>query len=248
MTNSNLSLETLKSENFTLQSRLTAKNRRILEKMFRYIRTFPLDEYHVELIHQDLIGMAKEAELRQESFPGTLGKAPLSFCDDLLLASGQISLPAGRSLLRISSLYYRFIGTFFAIIGLSNIIGQILGFLVGGEIWILKIMSGDKIVLFLYQLFVLAVGILYQLGGDRAKRYSSNSSKSNCCLKWGFFLLLLQIVTVLLNYILQVLNLVTTISSVVPSIGIILQIITIIEFIFPLLYILGAWKNKEKIN
>ncbi len=248
MTNSNLSLETLKSENFSLQSGLTAKNRRILEKMFRYIRTFPLDEYHVELIHQDLIGMAKEAEMRQESFPGTLGKAPLSFCDDLLLASGQISLPAGRRLLRISGWYYHIVGGFFALISFLNVAGLIIGSLAGGEIWVLKTMSGEKLVLFLCQLFTLAGGILYLLAGDRAKRYSSNSSRANCCLKWGFFLLLLQIISVLSNYILQSLNLITTISSVVPSIGIVLQIITIIEFIFPLLYILGAWKNKEKNN
>ena len=41
MTESNFSLEKLKAENFSLQSELSAKNQRTLEKMFRYLRTFP---------------------------------------------------------------------------------------------------------------------------------------------------------------------------------------------------------------
>ena len=54
MTESNLSLETLKAENFSLQSELSAKNQRTLEKMFRYLRTFPLEETQIELLRKDL--------------------------------------------------------------------------------------------------------------------------------------------------------------------------------------------------
>lgn len=68
MTESNFSLEKLKAENFSLQSELSAKNQRTLEKMFRYLRTFPLEETQIELLRQDLIGMAREAEMRQELF------------------------------------------------------------------------------------------------------------------------------------------------------------------------------------
>ena len=127
MASATTSLETLKSQNYSRQSELTAKNKKTLEKMFQYIHTFSLNEYQIECIHQDLIGMAQEAELRQESFSEILGKSPLSFCDDLILASGQISIPAGRRILRSAGWYYCIAGGIFALVGGMNIIGLILG-------------------------------------------------------------------------------------------------------------------------
>ena len=128
--------------------------------MFRYLRTFPLEEAQIELLRQDLIGMAREAEMRQEPFSGTLGKSPLSFCDGLLLASGLMVIPSGRRLLRAVGWYYRIIGGFLACVTLSNIIGMIIGFFIGGEIWVFKLFSGDQFVLFLYQLATFSIGCL----------------------------------------------------------------------------------------
>ena len=47
---------------------LTSVNRRTVDKMFHYIHSFPLDEYDVELIRKDIIGMAMEGEQRNEPF------------------------------------------------------------------------------------------------------------------------------------------------------------------------------------
>ena len=240
------SLETLKSQNYSRQSELTAKNQKILEKMFQYIHTFSLDEYQIECIHQDLIGMAQEAELRQESFSEMLGKSPLSFCDDLILASGQISIPAGRRMLQSAGWYYCIVGGIFTFVGGMNLAGLILGALTGSRFWILKFMNGNDNFLTGCQFATLALGILYLAAGVCARRYSTNSAKAGSLINLGFLLLLLQILTLLSIHILQTLSLITTVSSVIPSVRIIFQILEIINFVFAFLYLIGAWKNKEK--
>ena len=66
MMENTVSLETLKVENYSMESGLTSVNRRTVDKMFHYIHSFPLDEYDVELIRKDIIGMAMEGEQRNE--------------------------------------------------------------------------------------------------------------------------------------------------------------------------------------
>lgn len=50
MMENTVSLETLKVENYSMESGLTPVNRRTVDKMFHYIHSFPLDEY-LSLIH-----------------------------------------------------------------------------------------------------------------------------------------------------------------------------------------------------
>ena len=248
MTESNFSLEKLKAENFSLQSELSAKNQRTLEKMFRYLRTFPLEETQIELLRQDLIGMAREAEMRQEPFSGTLGKSPLSFCDDLLLASGLVMIPSGRRLLRVVGWYYRIIGGFFTCVSLSNIIGMIIGFFIGGEIWVFKLFSGDQFVLFLYQLAAFSIGCLFLYSGTQALYCASNSSMARRCLILGILLLFIQILAILINNILKNLGYLVTISDYFPSVGIFIQILSILAVIIPILYFYGAWINMKSVK
>ena len=90
MMENTVSLETLKVENYSMESGLTPVNRRTVDKMFHYIHSFPLDEYDVELIRKDIIGMAMEGEQRNE---------PLHIC--LLYTSSFISCKIARNVTTI---------------------------------------------------------------------------------------------------------------------------------------------------
>ena len=93
MMENTVSLETLKVENYSMESGLTSVNRRTVDKMFHYIHSFPLDEYDVELIRKDIIGMAMEGEQRNEPLHMMIGKKPRDFCNDLIYAIAGFTVP-----------------------------------------------------------------------------------------------------------------------------------------------------------
>ena len=99
MMENTVSLETLKVENYSMESGLTPVNRRTVDKMFHYIHSFPLDEYDVELIRKDIIGMAMEGEQRNEPLHMMIGKKPRDFCNDLIYAIAGFTVPRGRAFL-----------------------------------------------------------------------------------------------------------------------------------------------------
>ena len=63
---------------------LTKKNKRMVRKMKKYIKTFPLTEKEIDQMIEDITGMAEEAQERNENFETVLGKSVHEFCDDLI--------------------------------------------------------------------------------------------------------------------------------------------------------------------
>ena len=54
---------------------LTKKNKRMVRKMKKYIKTFPLTEKEIDQMIEDITGMAEEAQERNENFETVLGKS-----------------------------------------------------------------------------------------------------------------------------------------------------------------------------
>ena len=69
---------------------LTKKNKRMVRKMKKYIKTFPLTEKEIDQMIEDITGMAEEAQERNENFETVLGKSVHEFCDDLIYSVGGI--------------------------------------------------------------------------------------------------------------------------------------------------------------
>lgn len=89
---------------------LTKKNKRMVRKMRKYIKTFPLTEKEINQMVEDITGMAEEAQERNEDFEIVLGKPVREFCDDLIYSVGGIRAPGGRKLLRGTSIYFQILG------------------------------------------------------------------------------------------------------------------------------------------
>lgn len=89
---------------------LTKKNKRMVRKMRKYIKTFPLTEKEINQMVEDITGMAEEAQERNEDFEIVLGKPVREFCDDLIYSVGGIRAPGGRKLLRELQFIFRYWG------------------------------------------------------------------------------------------------------------------------------------------
>lgn len=119
---------------------LTKKNKKMVRKMKKYIRTFPLTEKEIDKMVEDIVGMAEEAQERNEDFEIVLGKPVHEFCDDLIYSVGGIKAPGGRKLLRGTSIYFQ-------ILGLWGIVGCLINicFLDGERVhalWVLAFSIG----------------------------------------------------------------------------------------------------------
>ena len=57
---------------------LTKKNKRMVRKMKKYIKTFPLTEKEIDQMIEDITGMAEEAQERNENFETVLEMYALS--------------------------------------------------------------------------------------------------------------------------------------------------------------------------
>lgn len=102
---------------------LTKKNARIIRKMRRYMKTFPLTELEITQMMEDIKGMAEEAQERGEDFEVVLGKPPREFCEDLIYSVGGIRAPGGRKLLRGTGIYFQLLGIVGAMGALTSVIG-----------------------------------------------------------------------------------------------------------------------------
>lgn len=245
MNETTLSLDALKSVNYSLESGLTPRNRRMLGKMFRYLHTFPLDEYEVELIRRDMIGMAQEAELRETSFAEVIGKKPFEFCDDLIFATAQLPHPRGRRFLRAAGWYYRMIGCLIFFTGFVNLVGLLLGLAADGQIWLLKVGTQPMPSIF-SPIYSCLTGYLYMTAGTCAKRYASNCAKSAVCIKWGILLLLFESIAFILQILPGGWNAVTALGSQSLLLSVFFILISLAAWFFPVLYIWGGYKNHQK--
>jgi len=76
--------KTLRKENNLSEKQLTKENNLILTDMIVYLHSSNLCEYDIEIIRKELIGMALEAQLREEGLSTVVGEDYKAFCDELI--------------------------------------------------------------------------------------------------------------------------------------------------------------------
>lgn len=79
----------LRKENNLQDKKLSGENNIILTDMVVYLRSSNLCEYDIEVIRKELIGMALEAQLRNEDFKNVIGSDYKFFCDELIQSGRQ---------------------------------------------------------------------------------------------------------------------------------------------------------------
>ncbi len=238
-------MDTLLSENYTLEQSLSYQNRKTIAKMFRYIKTFSLGEYEIELIRKDILGMAAESEQRNEPLAEVMGKDPKIFCNDLLEAIGGIKVPRGRTCLRTAGWFYQMIGWLNLIPAIFSLCAILLGYVSAGTL-----LSGDPITEEMMFSIIISVlpAVLYIFAGHYAKKYSGDASRAGSALRWGIALMLFVIIYPILNNIIPEYLAIeprayTTNEQILmgaPSI--------LLSYIFPLLYMAGAYMNKKSVQ
>lgn len=77
-------LRIMRKENNLQEKNLTKENNNILTDMIIYMKSHNLIEYDVEVMRKELIGMALEAQLRNEKFSDVIGEDYKSICNDLM--------------------------------------------------------------------------------------------------------------------------------------------------------------------
>ena len=88
---------------------LTKKNKRMIRKMRKYIKTFPLTEREINQMVEDITGMAEEAQERNEDFETVLGKSVHEFCDDLIYSVGGSRAPEDGNCLERLRYIFRYL-------------------------------------------------------------------------------------------------------------------------------------------
>lgn len=78
-------IKTIRKENSEQEKSLFKDNGSILTDMVVYLHSSDLCEYDIEMIRKDLIGMALEAQLRDEKFSDVIGEDYKGFCDQLMV-------------------------------------------------------------------------------------------------------------------------------------------------------------------
>lgn len=239
MSENKISLETLQSENYSIESTLNPHNRKTLRKMFKYIQTFPLGEYETALIQKDIAGMAQEAEQRGMTLEDSIDGSVNKFCDELVRAIGGIEIPKGRSLLYAGGTLYLirgiylvalfvFFGSFTFRMFLDNLDTGHNVLYLGGQAF-----PGGTAG-FVYILLKYAVlGVISILAGRAARKYSGNQKKTKTCLRMGIVLLAVEAAAILSQIIMT--------REKVSAGG--LAVSLVIAGILPVLLIAGARKN-----
>lgn len=232
--------DNLEAMNYQDISFLKRENKKTIHRMTKYIYTFPLSPAEIVQIRRDIIGMAMEAEKRGESLSDVLGKKPREFCNDLIYAIGGIRSPGGRRMLVAAAAYFQIVGFCGIISGLISL----FGILITNTVSVLfssgnySDLSSDFTII-VYSFYLLLLSILYYKGGRYALKSSNNSEKAKTALYWGIGLLLINVLQMLspglnsgIAFNNPLVNIISVIVSVLLNIG------------FPLLYILGAWRNR----
>lgn len=79
----------LRKENNKRDKQLTKENDRLLTDMIVYLHSGNLCEYDVEIIRKELLGMALEAQARNDDLKNVIGDDYKSFCDELMKSGRQ---------------------------------------------------------------------------------------------------------------------------------------------------------------
>lgn len=93
---------------------ISGKNFKVLDNMFKYLMTFEISLFELEVIKKDLIGLTKEAEAEGKSFLDKLGMPEKEFCDSLIKDGIKPSyleraVPLARSVIIMLFICYSFL-------------------------------------------------------------------------------------------------------------------------------------------
>lgn len=202
--NSNL-VEILQAENFSAESGLGREDKKLVNKMFNYIKKFPISAYDVELIRKDIIGMAEEAEQRGRRLTDMIGTDHKKFCNELIVAIAGMEVPGGWRYLNYAGLYCE-------IMGWISIINGFLGVTMI-PVWLAQIgrrgfeeQFGDLLQIILEFAFPLLMGLILKKAGEVARTYCGDISKVDVCMKWGWIVLAMQVITYMKSIVLSLMG------------------------------------------
>lgn len=227
---------TLEAQNFQDEQILNKENRKTLHKMMKYVRTFPLKSIEIEQIRRDLTGMAIEAQQRGTSLQAMLGENPRKFCDEIIYSIGGIKAPGGRKLLHIAGCYYQIIGAMSIVCDLISIFALLI--IAAGSL--LNTGEPDLRIMDLLSVFwSLAIAIFHYTAGKRAYQYANDITKAKFALHWGIGVFVFDFI-VNLSFFIE--------TATTPSLplGLILLsgMLSMLFLIFPILYVVGAYRNR----
>lgn len=77
-------LQVMRKENNLEEKKLSKENNSILTDMVIYLKSYSLIEYDVEVMRKELIGMALEAQLRNEKLSEVIGDDYKKICNELM--------------------------------------------------------------------------------------------------------------------------------------------------------------------
>lgn len=227
---------TLEAQNFQDEQILNKENRKTLHKMMKYVRTFPLKSIEIEQIRRDLTGMAIEAQQRGTSLQAMLGEKPRKFCDEIIYSIGGIKAPGGRKLLHIAGCYYQIIGAMSIVCDLISIFALLI--IAAGSL--LNTGEPDLRIMDLLSVFwSLAIAIFHYTAGKRAYQYANDITKTKFALRWGIGVFVFDFI-VNLSFFIET----ATTPSLPLSLILLSGMLCIIFLIFPILYVVGAYRNR----
>lgn len=227
---------TLEAQNFQDEQVLNKENRKTLHKMMKYVRTFPLKSIEIEQIRRDLTGMAIEAQQRGTSLQAMLGENPRKFCDEIIYSIGGIKAPGGRKLLHIAGCYYQIIGAMSIVCDLISIFALLI--IAAGSL--LNTGEPDLRIMDLFSVFwSLAIAIFHYTAGKRAYQYTNDITKTKFALRWGIGVFVFDFI-VNLSFFIET----ATTPSLPLSLILLSGMICIIFLTFPILYVVGAYRNR----
>lgn len=228
----------LEAQNFQDEQSLNKENKKILHKMMKYVRTFPLKSIEIEQIRRDLLGMAIEAQKRGTPFQTVLGEKPRKFCDQIIYSIGGIRAPGGRKLLHIAGCFYQITGAFSIIDGLIAFFALLV--IAAGKL-LNTGTTGITPFELLSSLLCFFIGILYYTAGKRAYQYANDIAKASSALRWGVGMLIFDFI----YHFSELIKLFFSPAHSLPSELIYpLWLVGLLFLIFPALYILGAYRNR----
>lgn len=227
---------TLEAQNFQDEQILNKENRKTLHKMMKYVRTFPLKSIEIEQIRRDLTGMAIEAQQRGTSLQAMLGEKPRKFCDEIIYSIGGIKAPGGRKLLHIAGCYYQIIGAMSIVCDLISIFALLI--IAAGSL--LNTGEPDLRIMDLLSVFwSLAIAIFHYTAGKRAYQYANDITKTKFALRWGIGVFVFDFI-VNLSFFIET----ATTPSLPLSLILFSGMLSILFLIFPILYVVGAYRNR----
>lgn len=243
-------LQMLQSENYTRTEELNKCNRKIMDRVFRYLSSFPVDEYDVLVIQRDLISMAAEAEERGETLENAIDEDIKKFCDRLVFAVTGIEVPRGRNYLRIAGAYYKFAGAIFLLSSIIGICGSVLLLLISPEQVLTEIGVTETTMHTVIMLVLSALsGMIYWNAGKTARANAANALYGRKCMVWGGMIAGMEFLAIGVNVVYSAITgsgaaFTSDLSETALLMADLLS--GFLTYGFLALYLVGAWLNMKE--